>query len=75
MQDGSNLKAVTNTVLREALARIERCKRSAFPFHGYGNWRDWRNWGNCPYANVWANAGCWANVGGCAWCNQWVNGQ
>jgi hypothetical protein len=64
MQDGSNLKAITNPVLREALARIDRDKRCAFPYWGnWGNWGNWHNWGN------WGNWGNWHN-----WHNGWGNG-
>ena len=56
MQDGSNLKAITNPVLRESLARIDRDQRCAFPYWGnWGNWVNWTNWGN------WANWGNWIN--------------
>jgi len=52
MKDESTLKVVTNPVLREALARIEKNERCSFPFwFNWGNWENWGNWGN--WGNGW----------------------
>jgi len=66
MQSGSNRKGVTNPVLREALARLERAQgeRCAFPF--WANWSNRTNWAN------WTNWTDWSNYGN--WHNAWGNG-
>lgn len=55
----NDTESVTNPVLREALDRIKRDKRCAFPY--WGNWGNWGNWHNWHNWRNWHNWGNWFN--------------